>query len=134
MKLSFLFNYLNGEVTSHLLREAIVENVKTWEENQRTGSAVFPYNHHTIEEDLQVFLFKKEHVKRLCHDYLTDQLNEVELQYLALTLVIVVASCDGCKFESESLENSVTYIANPESAGPLSKPFIQEILETEILK
>jgi len=39
-----------------------------------------------------------------------------------------------CRFESRKVGNTVGFIANPESAGPLSKKFIKTILEKELHK
>lgn len=131
MKLSCLVDYLQGIIPIELLKEVISEQVEEWGKTQEEDGGVFPYK---IEEDLKEFLIQKDHVKRMCLDYLGDRLNEAELDFLANLLMFIECANEMWRFESSQLEGTVSFIANPESAGPLTKPFIQEILEKEILQ
>lgn len=133
MKLSFFWDYLKNEISPEALKKDIFVFAKDWAETKAQGGAVFPYNYRTIEEDLKEFTIENKHVRRMCLDFLEDRLDGVQLDFLANLLLFIEVSCEECKFDSEELEDAVSSIANPESAGPLTKPFIKEILEKEIL-
>ena len=132
MKLSILWEYLQGGISIEALKEAISGLVKEWVETQNQGGTVFPYNYRTVEEDSKEFTIENKHVKRLCLDFLEDRLDEIELVFLGNLLLIIEFSCEECRFDSEALEDAMSSIANPGDVGPLTKTFIQEILDKEI--
>jgi len=132
MKLSILWEYLQGGISIEALKEVISGLVKEWVETQNQGGTVFPYNYRTVEEDSKEFTIENKHVKRLCLDFLEDRLDEIELVFLGNLLLIIEFSCEECRFDSEALEDAMSSIANPGDVGPLTKTFIQEILDKEI--
>lgn len=131
MKLSCLVDYLQGINPIEALKEVISEQVEEWGETQKRGGVVFPYK---IEADLKEFLIQRDHVKRMCLDYLGDRLKEAELDFLANLLMFIASANEKWRFDSSRLEDAVSFIANPKSAGPITKPFIQKILDKEILQ
>lgn len=94
---------------------------------------VFPYNDLRFESDVSDFSVIKDHARRLCDDYLNDKFTQEDLSFLANLLLFFTLVNEGWRFASITIEDAINFIVETSSAGPLSKFFINQILEEELI-
>ena len=126
MKLSFLKNYLEGNERVATLQTQIADPLKEYREKSRIVGASCPV---ILDSDLSEFIICREHVIKLCDAYLSGQLDEVEVDYLGSGLQLVAAAHD-FQFESDTVEEALSFLCDPQVNGPLTKPIVQEIRDS----
>ncbi len=81
MKASLLYKFLSGEINIQQFKIKIDEEIATFRVklklHKKGGSVSI-----SIEDDLE-FTFKSEYLLKLCDHYLKEELDNVELEYIA---------------------------------------------------
>ena len=113
MNLSFLYKYLNGEILGSQLKNQIKENVEFYRLNLQKSGATLPV---TIDEDFE-FIFKREHLLKLCDAFLNKDLDAVELEYL----VDCISLSEGVSFENEVINDYLYCLTDVQINGEITK-------------
>jgi hypothetical protein len=123
MNSSTLVRFLKGEEEVDKLKKEILKGVDGLRKNlSKKGSSSPIY----VDNDVKKFVVKKWHIQKLCDYYLNNNLDEVELCYLATAIEL----CGGFVFESEDIEDAIVFISSdPDPNHPLSKEELFEVIE-----
>lgn len=102
------------------LKELIGDRVSEFKKALSKKGASAPIQ---METEGEMFIVENDQVRRLCDDYLNENLTEFDVDYLASALEL----SEDFVFASKVVEEAVFFLANPEINGTLSKDHAQDI-------
>jgi hypothetical protein len=117
MKLSDIQFFLNGEVKFNEFKNKILEEVAYYKKQMHKRGSSAPIN---IVEDTKIIISNK-HIKVLCEAYLSKEIDNYELCYIADALLISAINGEGniVSFEGEHLmEKFESLVENEISLTP----------------
>lgn len=123
MNSSTLARFLKGEEEVNKLKKEILIGVDELRKNLNKKGYSSPIY---LNNDVQKFVVKKRHIQKLCDFYLKNNLDQVELCYLATAMEL----CEGFVFESDDIEDAISLLSSdPDPNHPLNKEELFKVIE-----
>ena len=119
MKTSFLYKFLTHEVNEKDFIKLTHEEIAKYQ-SELNKKGVTAYLH--VEDDLN-FVFSKNHLLALCDYFLSDKINQLQLEYIADSILIG----EFVTYESSDLIDFLDEMTDSRINGVISKNEISEI-------
>jgi hypothetical protein len=116
-----LYQLLGTSGAGPALREAIASAMPAYRQGLAEKGRSCPV---VIDSDGSLLVIATSHLIVLCEAFLDEQIDEVELGYLATALELA----PDFRFVSEDVEDITSFLSSPESNGPITRDAVTKIL------